>query len=118
MRHETCWTCRTPGLMDEEHRAALAATESHGPFTHHHHAVTCGRCGQWWFDDVVTGAFRHPSPARRDTRLCRCPEGPAIYTPVLIQLPQPEESCACSRKSVEQYSLQVHVMPYSSQRPG
>lgn len=48
VRHETCLTCRTPGaLVTGEQRKIIAAGESLGPFTHHHHTVRCGLCGQW-----------------------------------------------------------------------
>jgi hypothetical protein len=64
VRHETC---RTPGaLVADEQRTMIAAGEQLGPFTHHHHTVRCGLCGQWWFDDLVRGAFgqhgRGPRP--------------------------------------------------------
>lgn len=89
----------------------IAAGESLGPFTHHHHTVRCGQCGHWWFDDITRGAFRQPVAARRDTQLCGCAEGQPVFTPVVVYVPEPETSCACTRASIEGYALQVHRMP-------
>ena len=90
MRYETCLTCRVPGLISDDQRALVAASESLGPFTHHHHTVRCGNCGRWWFDDLVPGAFGQPVPARRDTELCPCPDGQPVYTPATVHIPGPE----------------------------
>lgn len=112
MRSETCLTCQTPGsLVTEEQRLAIAAGESHGPFMHHHHTVRCGLCGQWWFDDLVRGGFGQPVQKWRDTQVCGCPEGQPVFTPVLVHIPEPETSCACTKASIENYALQIHYMP-------
>jgi hypothetical protein len=99
VRYEDCLTCllagQVPGLIDEEQRVMLAATEDRGPFTHHHHTIRCGLCGQWWFDDTVRGPLGLPAPARRDTQLCDCPEGEPVFTKVAVTIPVPEAACAC-----------------------
>jgi hypothetical protein len=109
VRHETC---RTPGaLVTDDQRTTIAAGESLGPFTHHHHTVRCGLCGQWWFNDLARGAFGQPVPARRDTQLCGRLEGQPVYTTVAVYVPGPETSCACTKASVDSYPFQVHRMP-------
>ena len=40
-----------------------------------------------------------------------CAEGRPVYTPVMVYVPEPETSRACTRASVDSHPLQVHRMP-------
>ena len=52
--------------------------------------------------------FSQPVQKWRHTRVCGCPEGQPVFTPVLVQLPEPETSCACTRVSIDNYALQIY----------
>ena len=83
--------------------------ESLGPLTHHHHTIKCGGCGQWWFDDLVIGGLGILVPSRRDTELCSCEEGLPPYTVSVVQVPQPEDQCACTKTQVESTALSIRL---------
>lgn len=111
MRYESCLTCQCPGsLADDGQRTMLVVSESLGPLSHHHHIVTCGLCGGWWFDDLVRGAFGI-MPARRDTQMCDCPDGQPVYTPVAVTVYEADTSCACTKNSIDANPVQVKLMP-------
>jgi hypothetical protein len=111
MRHETCLTCRVPGVIDPNARQLILITESiAGPgFTHHHHLVECGGCGQWWFDDMVMGGLGIIVPSRRDTGFCECDESLKQYVPHVINVPVPESQCACTKALVDEFRLPIYV---------
>lgn len=81
----------TTGLQ----RLAATTAEALSPDIHHHHTVTCGRCGSAWFDDAVRGPLGQPVPARRDSIVCACPERGGTFTPAVVLVPVAESACHC-----------------------
>lgn len=93
MRHESCLTClNAPLLGDLVPDPRLVWIAEITGMQHHHHAQRCGRCGAWWFDDIVRAG---PSvrAERRGTVLCECPDEVECASSVLV-IPEPEEACS------------------------
>jgi hypothetical protein len=106
VRHESCLSCRH--APDRFLTPLIALAELLTAGQHHHHVVTCEDCGKWWFDDVTTGGFLLPVPARRDTMTCSCPEdGADRYTSAAVLVPGPEATCHCTAADVERRSVRV-----------
>jgi len=97
MRHETCVTCKLSSDLTPLQRLATEFAEQLGADVHHHHAVSCGSCGRWWFDDVVLSPLGIPVPGRRDTVFCACHEdGRAVFIPSVVIVRVPESGCHCT----------------------
>lgn len=102
MRVEGCVACRYfaldrgGGLADAVQLAAIS--ESLSSEVHHHHAIECPSCGEWWFDEIF---MRPDGPMvdRRDTVPCPCPEdGSVLYTPKMIMVPH---ECRCTKAQID-----------------
>jgi len=84
-------------------------SESVGATMHHHHTMKCG-CGVWWFDDIVLNGLGIPTPIRRDTELCRCPDGLDQYLTSAAIVPGAEdEDCARTKAETERRSLPIRL---------
>ncbi len=110
MRYGSCLNC---AVLGQRQLVVMAmVTESLSENSHHHHAVRCTSCDIWWFDDVVTGAFGQPVPARRDTVMCPCPdEVSSRFEKSVVMIPVPESGCRCTAAEVDRYSVPIRMRP-------
>ena len=120
MRHESCLVCLNApllgGLVPDSRFVWIAEITG---MQHHHHAQRCGRCGAWWFDDIIRTSAGVRAE-RRGTVLCECPDEVERTGSALV-IPEPESACHCTAATVTmgppQEPGRVHVVPRRGDDP-